>query len=142
LSHQWGSGLARLERAGQGPQAQACTSLRAGANTLSTTHYDPDMRNATTGSCSLCLGHFPYPRHEHVTPVSRSLCLGCPTPHYHPDLKNTTLWSCSLCLGVSLPFSPPSTTQTRKTCPCGHILWVWGVFHTPDMNMLMSLSSS
>jgi len=77
------------------------------------TFYHPGTKNATTGSCSSCLGGFPYPRHpshsplpprhEDTTPASRSLCLGCPTtlptPHYHPDPKNATLWSRFLCLG-------------------------------------------
>ena len=101
-------------------------------------HYHPDLKNATLWSRFPCLGRFPYPRHEHATAASRSSCLGCPTtlptPHYHLDTKNATTWSRSSCLGVSLPFSPPSTTQTQRTRPHGRILRVWVVFHTPYMN--------
>ena len=116
------------------------------------TFYHPGMKNATTELCSSCLGGFPYPRHpfhyplrprhEHTTPASRSLCLGCPTTLPTPTTTQTHLWSRSLGLGVSLPFSPPSTTQTRRTRPCGRVLRVWVVFHTPYMNTRPPVSHS
>jgi len=86
-------------------------------------------------SRSSSLGCFPYPRHEHATPVSCSSHLGCSTTlsttHYHPDMKNATLVSRFRIRGVPLPFPPPSTTQTRGTRPHGPILRVWGVFPFP-----------
>jgi len=108
------------------------------------TFYHPGTKNATTGSCSSCLGgfpyprhpfhyplqprhekrdlcRFPYPRHEHATPASRSLCLGCPTtlptPHYHPDPKNATLWSRFSCLGrFPYPRHEHVTAASRSLC--------------------------
>ncbi len=78
----------------------------------SITFYHPDTKNATTWSHSLCQGCFPHPRHENATPVSRFRVRDDPAP---------------------LPL--PSTTQTRRMRPYGHILRVWDVADTPNMKM-------
>jgi len=86
---------------------------------------DSRMRPSVAFSVSGSKGN----RHEHATPASRSLCLGCPntisTTKYYPDLKNATLWSRSSSLGC---FPYPSvaffvsgvweTIQTWRTRPC------------------------
>ena len=69
--------------------------------------YHPETKNATPGCILHVRDGFPHPRHENTTPVSRF-----------------RVW------GIPAPFPPPSTTQTQRTRPCGHVLHVWNVADT------------
>ena len=56
---------------------------------------------------------------------------GFTSPPFHPNMKIVPMWARFSCSGTSLL----TTIQTRRMRPCGSVLRVSDVSHTPDMNM-------
>ena len=76
-------------------------------------------------------GTLPTPQTRKRDPSVAFLCLGCPCTLYHPshcpDTNNATPVSRFRVWDIPAPFPPPSTTQTGRTRPLGHVLHVWGI---------------
>ena len=89
------------------------------------------------------------PEHEkHAMRHMFFMFYGFTSPPLHPNTKIVPILARFSCLGTSLPqtrkcntgvvpppFPPPSTTQTQRTQSHSHVLRVWNVSHTPDMQM-------
>jgi len=79
---------------------------------------------------SHCLGMANTP-HMKMRPQCRVFVSGVSLHPYHsshcPDTNNATPVSHFRVWDIPAPFPPPSTTQTGRTRPLGHILHVWGI---------------